>query len=148
MPFRVESRRKGGLARVEGVPDVDILQTQSGCEFQFRPAHRESQMLFGIDRKVVHERIIRIRSRPVTVCGERRILVVFSLTDISVCLPLHSGLQVALHIIPPLVPAVLERSGKIQFLRIGDLIGEIGQRELVGKEIPILLGMDCRLMGC
>ena len=78
-------------------------------------------MFLCIYRKIVHERILRVRSWSVAVRCERRILIIFSLSDVSVGLPLHSGLERALLVVPPLVPVVLEGSGKIQFLRIRDL---------------------------
>ena len=79
-------------------------------------------MLLRIYGKVVHERIFCIRPRPVAVGCKGRILIVFALSDIAVCLPLYSGLEEALDIIPALVPVVLERSGEIQFLRVGHLV--------------------------
>ena len=79
-------------------------------------------MLLRIYGKVVHERIFCIRPRPVAVCGKGRILIVFALSDIAVGLPLHSGLEEALDIIPALMPVVLERSGEIQFLRVRHLV--------------------------
>ena len=79
-------------------------------------------MLLRIYGKVVHERIVCIRSRPVAVRGKGRILIVFALSDIAVGLPLHSGLEEALDIVPALVPVVLERSGEVKLLRVCDLV--------------------------
>ena len=147
MPFRIETWREGCLPAIQGIPDEDILHTQSCREFQFRGRNRKGEVFFCIYRQVVHERIVRIRTRSVAVCSKGRVCIIFSLTYISVCLPLDAGLEVALHFVPALVPAVLEGGCYIQFFGVGDLVREISKRELVCKEITFLLSMDRRLLG-
>ena len=79
-------------------------------------------MLLNVGREVMHERVIRIRTRPVAVSRERRILVIFSLTDIAVRLPLDSGLEGAFLVVPSLVPVVFEGCCKIHLLGVCDLV--------------------------
>ena len=95
----------------------------------------------------MHKRIVRVRSRPVAIRCKCRILIVLAFADIAVCLPLDTGLEGTLDLVPPLVPVVFEGGGDVQFLRVYDLVGEIGQRQPVRKEVTSCLGVHCRLVG-
>ena len=103
-------------------------------------------MFLRIHGKVVHERIVGIRSWSVAIGRERRVFKVFALSHIAVGLPLHSGLERALDIVPALYPVVFERGRKVKLLRIYDLVGEICLRKHRRQVVALGLRVDCRLV--
>ena len=56
-PFRVQPWREGGLAVVHRPFDEDVLEPESCRDLECRLPYGEAEVVFGIDGKVVHERI-------------------------------------------------------------------------------------------
>ena len=94
----------------------------------------------------MHEWIVRVWPWSIPVCGQSRILIVFSSTDVAVGLPLHACLEVVLPFVPAPVQRILERRCEVKLLGVGYLVGIISQGQAVCKPVSFGYGVHRRLV--
>ena len=133
---------EGTHVRVARAFDEDPVVAQSGGEPQ---AEGEAEILLGIGRQRMHERILGIVARPEAVLGEGRVEIVFALSHIAGSLPLQAGLERAAHAVPAAVERVFQRSARIEFPGVGHGVGIVfALRKQHGIAVAFLLGMHGR----
>ena len=118
--------------------DEGTFSPQAGADLQPLPG----EFLLGIDGEVVHVRVVRIGSWPVSVRRQGGVLIVLSQADVAVGLPLHTGLEDALHGAEVVQPVVLEGGGVIEFPGVRDAVGVEGEGQCGGQEIPLFFRVN------
>ena len=141
VPAEVQTGRQRLQIPVLRPFDEGPLAPQAEASFQAFPG----EFLFHVYGQIVHVRIVRIRPRPVAVGGQVRVLVVLAGPHVAVGLPLHAGLQDALHGAEMVQPVVLERRRVIKFAGVRDAVRIKGKRQRRGQEIALLLRVYGRL---
>ena len=97
----------------------------------------------------MHERIIRIRPRTISVCSKVRIKIILSLPHITGSLPLETGLKSAPESVEPGVEGIFQRCSGIQFPGILHPVGIVfSLGEQCGVTVPFRLKMHRRKTGC